>query len=129
VGRAPITFQISGRFNKTTGFLTQLNNARILSIMNRYGSRGVLALSEATPRDSGKTANSWYYTVGQKDGQYWIDFHNSNLIGTTPVAILIQYGHGTKNGGYVQGRDFINPSIGPIFDEIKDGIMKEVFKR
>lgn len=126
MGSAPITLSTSGRFNKTTAFLNRLKQNHILTILNRYGSRGVTALSAATPVHSGLAARSWYYTVGQQDGRYWIDFHNSDIEGGAPVVILIQYGHGTRNGGYVVGKDFINPAIAPIFEQIKSDVWKEV---
>lgn len=125
---APITFKTTGKFEKTTAYLNRLKQNQILAILNRYGSQGVAALSAATPTDSGLAARSWYYTVGQQTGRYWIDFHNNDLEGGAPVVILIQFGHGTRNGGYVQGRDFINPAIAPIFEAIKNDVWKEVSK-
>lgn len=124
--RGPITFQTSGRFKKTTAYLNKLKQNHILNILDKYGARGVAALKDATPIDSGLAARSWYYTVGQENGRYWIDFHNSDIEGGVPVVILIQYGHGTRNGGYVVGRDFINPAILPIFEQIKADVWKEV---
>lgn len=128
MGRAPITFKTTGKFTKTTAFLERLKQTRILSILDRYGSQGVAALSAATPIESGLAARSWYYTTGTQDGRYWIDFHNNDIEGGAPVVILIQYGHGTRNGGYVVGRDFINPAIAPIFEAIKNDVWKEVSK-
>lgn len=128
MGNAPITFTTTGKFTKTTAFLQRLKQTRILSILDQYGSRGVDALSAATPVDSGLAARSWYYTTGTQDGRYWIDFHNNDIEGGAPVVILIQFGHGTRNGGYVQGRDFINPAIAPIFEAIKNDVWKEVSK-
>lgn len=128
MGSAPITFKTTGKFTKTTAFLERLKQTRILSILDRYGSQGVAALSAATPIESGLAARSWYYTTGTQDGRYWIDFHNNDIEGGAPVVILIQYGHGTRNGGYVVGRDFINPAIAPIFEAIKNDVWKEVSK-
>lgn len=128
MARAPITFQTTGKFNKTTAYLNRLKQNHILTILERYGSRGVAALSAATPLDSGQAARSWYYTVGQQGGRYWIDFHNNDIEGGAPVVILIHFGHGTRNGGYVQGRDFINPALAPIFEAIKNDVWKEVSK-
>lgn len=125
---APITFKTTGKFDKTTAYLHKLKQNRILAILHQYGSRGVAALSAATPTDSGLASRSWYYTVGQQNGRYWIDFHNNDLEGGAPVVILIQFGHGTRNGGYVQGRDFINPVVAPIFEAIKNDVWKEVSK-
>ncbi len=126
MARSAITFSSSGHFEKTTAYLEKLRRMRVLNILNQYGSRGVAALQAATPVDTGLTQASWYYTTGQKDGQYWLDFHNRNLVGDTPVVILIQYGHGTRYGGYVPGRDFINPVIQPIFDQVKADVWKAV---
>lgn len=122
----PITLTSTGHFSKTTVFLNKLKQNHILSILERYGAQGVAALAAATPIDSGLAASSWYYTVGQSTNQYWIDFHNNDIEGSVPVVILIQYGHATRNGGYVQGRDFINPAIRPIFEQIKRDVWKEV---
>ncbi len=126
MGSSPITFSTTGNFSKTTRFLNKIKSTHILNILNKYGSRGVAALAQATPTDSGLASISWYYTVGSQDGQYWIDFHNNDIEGGAPVVILIQYGHGTRNGGYVVGRDFINPAIKPIFEQIKADVWKEV---
>lgn len=122
----PITFETYGKFNKTTAFLNKLKKNHIMEIMHKYGSQGVASLSSATPVDSGLAARSWYYTVGQQNGSYWIDFHNNDIEGGAPIVVLIQHGHGTRNGGYVQGRDFINPAIRPIFEQIKADVWKEV---
>jgi len=126
VGKALITFTTKGDFKKTTAYLNKLKQNHILSILNRYGAQGVAALQAATPVESGQTASSWYYTVGTRDKNYWLDFHNSDVAGGVPIVILLQYGHGTRNGGYVVGRDFINPAIRPIFDKIKADVWKEV---
>lgn len=126
MARAAITFKTTGKFPKTTAYLQKLNKMKMLEILNRYGAQGVAALSAATPVDTGATAASWYYTVGARNGQYWIDFHNRNMAGSTPVIILIHYGHATRNGGYVQGRDFINAVCQPIFDQILKDVQKEV---
>jgi len=128
VARAPITFKTSGKFKKSTALLNRLRKDHITKILHKYGSQGVAALSAATPRDSGLASISWYYTVGAQNGRYWIDFHNNDIEGGAPVVILIQYGHGTRNSGYVTGRDFINPAIRPIFDRIKADVWMEVSK-
>lgn len=128
MARAPITFKTTGKFTKTTAYLNRLKQNRILTILSRYGAQGVAALSAATPADSGLSGRSWYYTVGQENSRYWIDFHNSDIEGGAPVVILIQFGHGTRHGGYVVGRDFINPAIAPIFEAIKNDVWKEVSK-
>ena len=115
----------SGNLKKTDAFLKRLQKRDIYSDLDRYGKMGVSALSRATPVDSSLTANSWAYRVirGRRPG---IEWYNTNVVGGTPVAILIQYGHGTGTGGYVQGRDFINPAIRPIFNQISDDIWKKV---
>lgn len=128
MARAPITFKTSGKFDKTTAYLNRLKQTQILAIMNRYGAQGVAALAAATPTDTSLASRSWYYTVGTEKGRYWIDFHNNDIEGGAPVVILIHYGHGTRNGGYVQGRDFINPAVAPIFEAIKNDVWKEVSK-
>lgn len=94
--------------------------------LDRYGRAGVAALSSATPVESGVTANSWYYKIENRNGSIKIGFYNSNIQNGVPIAIILQYGHGTRNGGWVQGRDYINPSIQPIFDEIVNSAWKGV---
>jgi len=121
-----IKIRTLGDFKNTERFFnnskTQLPD-RIRSVFERYGQQGVEALSNYTPRDSGKTASSWSYEIYA----WGIAFNNSNILTSgTPLAILIQYGHGTKGGGYVQGIDYINPALRPIFDEIADSAWKEV---
>lgn len=115
----------SGDLKKTDAFLKRLQKRDIYSDLDRYGKMGVSALSRATPVDSSLTANSWAYRIirGRRPG---IEWYNTNVVGGTPVVILIQYGHGTGTGGYVQGRDFINPAIRPIFNQISDDIWKKV---
>ena len=127
MARDSISLTTSGNFNKTTAFLNKITKGNyILEILHRYGSRGVAALEQATPVDSGRAASSWYYTIGAQDGRYWIDFHNNDIEGGAPVVILINYGHATKNGGYVQPHPFINDAIQPIFEQIKNDVWKEV---
>lgn len=100
----------------------------VYDILDSAGQHGVLLLSAATPENTGETAHSWYYEIERKHGQYSLVFHNSHMAGGVPVAILIQYGHATRNGGFVQGRDFINPVIKPIFDKIAADVWKAVSK-
>jgi hypothetical protein len=116
----------SGSFNKTEDWLKKLARSDFYSKMDAYGRRGVMALSSATPVESGETAQSWYYEIVRKDGFTSIEWRNSHMAGPTPVAILLQYGHATGTGGYVQGRDFINPAIKPIMDEIAADVWKVV---
>ena len=96
--------------------------------LDRYGREGVAALASATPTDTGLTANSWYYEITNTDGVATIAFYNSNIQNGVPIAIILQYGHGTRNGGWVQGRDYINPAIQPIFDNIANNAWREVTK-
>ena len=123
-----ISFRQKGDFSKLTGFLEKAKEAVKISELDRYGREGVAALSSATPVDSGLTANSWYYEINHGNGSVTISFHNSNIQNGVPIAIILQYGHGTRNGGWVQGRDYINPAIRPIFNKIADDAWKEVTK-
>ena len=124
-----IKFKHQGDFSKTEKYFKNLKNGSYLKDLDKYGQRGVAALASATPVDSGKTANSWYYEITNKNGSVKISFHNSNIQNGVPIAVILQYGHGTRNGGWVQGRDYINPSIQPIFDEIVNNAWKEVTKK
>lgn len=117
-----------GDFKKLTSYLTKLENPIPVSILEKYGQRGVQALSEATPKDTGKTAKSWTYKIEQTKGRSSLVFSNNNINDGVPIAIVLQYGHGTRNGGWVEGRDYINPAIRPIFDELADESWKEVTK-
>lgn len=117
-----------GDFSKTERFFNRVKNGVTNnSTFRKYGERGVAALAEATPVDSGLTASSWYYEIEKTDAGVKIVFRNSNIQnGWAPIAILLQYGHATRNGGYVQGRDYINPAIQPIFDKLANDAWKEV---
>lgn len=121
-----ITFRQKGDFSKTTRYLERLRNAIRLGILDKYGRAGVAALSSATPVESGETAGAWSYRVTHGASTASIEFYNSNIEGGFPVAIMLQYGHGTGTGGYVQGRDYINPAIQPVFDQIVESVWKEV---
>ena len=121
-----ITFRHKGDFSKTTKFLEGLKNPSINSVLEKYGRAGVAALASATPVDSGLTSSSWYYEIRNQNGAYYIDFCNSNINDGVPIAVILQYGHGTGNGGWVEGRDYINPAIQPIFDKIADEAWREV---
>lgn len=123
-----ITITEKGSFKNTERYLKRLKTSTLITVLNKYGNLGVTALSGATPVDSGATASSWYYTIVQRKGYYSIRWHNRNERNGIPIAVLIQYGHGTRNGGYVQGRDFIMPAIRPIFDQIAAEAWKEVTK-
>ena len=123
-----ISFRQKGDFSKLTRFLERAKETVRLGDLDKYGRDGVAALASATPVDSGLTANSWYYKITRINGSVTISFHNSNVQNGVPIAIILQYGHGTRNGGWVQGRDYINPAIQPIFDSIVDSAWKEVTK-
>ena len=123
-----ISFRQKGDFSKLTSFLERAKESVKIGDLDKYGREGVAALSSATPIDSGKTANSWNYEITNKNGSVTISFNNSNIQNGVPIAIILQYGHGTKNGGWVQGRDYINPAIQPVFDEIVNKAWREVTK-
>lgn len=123
-----VKFRQKGDFSKTIRYLKKVDTNINLIDLNRYGQEGVKALSSATPIDSGLTAQSWYYLIESRDGIHKISFNNSNIQNGVPIAIILQYGHGTRNGGWVQGRDYINPAIQPIFDKIANDAWREVTK-
>ncbi len=123
-----VTFRQKGDFSKLTNFLERAKETVKLGDLNKFGREGVSALSAATPVDSGLTSDSWYYKITHGKGSVSISFHNSNIQNGVPIAIILQYGHATKNGGWVQGRDYINPAIQPIFDKITENAWKEVTK-
>lgn len=118
----------SGSFAKTQDFLRRMQRRQQFQALHKYGALGVTALQEATPVESSETANSWYYEIVDKPGYFAIHWLNSNVEepGTIPVAVLIQYGHATGNGGLVQGVDYINPALKPIFDQMAIDMWKEV---
>ena len=122
------TFRQKGDFSKRTRYLERVKEVVKLGDLDKYGRAGVAALASATPVDTGLTASSWYYEISNKNGSAMISFHNSNIQNGVPIAIILQYGHGTRNGGWVEGRDYINPAIRPIFDRIADDAWKEVTK-
>jgi hypothetical protein len=123
-----ISFRQKGDFSKLTRFLEKSKEAVRLGDLDKYGREGVAALASATPVDSGETANSWYYKIVNRNGTATITFYNSNIQNGVPIAIILQYGHGTGTGGWVQGRDYINPAIQPIFDQIANNAWREVTK-
>ena len=123
-----ITFRHKGDFSKLTSFLEKAKKVVKASDLDKYGREGVAALASATPIDTGLTASSWYYEIEHKQGSAMINFYNSNVQNGVPIAIILQYGHGTGTGGWVEGRDYINPAIQPIFDKIADEAWREVTK-
>lgn len=121
-----ITIESKGSFKKTESFLKTVSSRSIYKDLDRFGRAGVSALESSTPEESGLTATSWDYEITSSRGSYSIIWTNDNLVDGVPVAILLQYGHGTGTGGYVQGKDFINPAIKPIFDQIAQDVWKVV---
>ena len=121
-----ISFRQKGDFSKANSFLEKIKETVNAGDLNKYGQEGVNALSSATPVDTGTTANSWYYEINRTKGQVSIVWKNSNIKDGVPIAVIIQYGHGTGTGGYIEGRDYINPAMRPIFEHIADSVCKEV---
>lgn len=115
-----------GSFQKTESFLKKASKINYRSILEKYAKEGVRALERATPVDTGLTARSWDYEISVTRSGYSISWTNSNVVDGVPIAIILQYGHGTRNGGYVQGINYINPAIRPIFDKIQEELWKEV---
>ena len=117
----------SGSFNNIENFLKKNKKINFDHYLQTFGQVGVEALAKATPKDTGLTSESWYYEIEKKDGLIKISWHNSNVVDDWyNVAIGIQYGHGTANGTYVQGIDYINPAMQSIFDEFAQAIWEEV---
>lgn len=123
-----ISFKHKGDFSKVNRYLAKTKEAVKIKDLDRFGKEGVAALASATPVDSGLTASSWYYEIERKNGSISITFNNSNIQNGVPIAIILQLGHGTNNGGWVQGRDYINPAIQPVFDRILNDAWEEVTK-
>lgn len=123
-----ISFKHKGDFSKLNRYLVQAKKTVKARDLDKFGKEGVAVLASATPVDSGLTASSWYYEIIIKEGSTKITFNNSNIQNGVPIAIILQYGHATRNGGWVEGRDYINPAIQPLFDKIADQAWKEVTK-
>lgn len=121
-----VMFRQKGDFRRTSDFLKRANRLNLDVILNQYGQEGVEALRAATPKDTGTTANSWSYVVHKGTGSITITWSNSNIVDGVPIAVILQYGHGTRNGGYVQGTDYINPAMKLIFDKIAQRAWEEV---
>lgn len=121
-----ITVKSTGSFKRTLSWLQRMQRLNAAGVFARYGQAGVTALASATPVESGETSQSWYYEIDIKPGLLSIIWKNRHVEDGVPIAILLQYGHGTGTGGYVQGRDYINPAMRPIFDRIEAEFMKEV---
>jgi hypothetical protein len=121
-----ISLSASGSTSKTSAFLKAMQSQSLISDLHGLAERGVVALSQATPKDSSLTANSWGYEIDQSNGGIKITWFNTNSEDGVNVAVILQYGHGTGTGGYVAGRDYINPAIKPVMDEIADTVWKKV---
>ena len=121
-----ISFSSKGDFSKTIKFLNKVKNVKINNILSKYGEIGVNALSQATPKDSGVTSRSWNYKIEVNNDNASIVWYNTNVVKGVNIAVILQYGHGTRNGGWVEGRDYINPAMKPVFDKIADQVWKEV---
>lgn len=121
-----ITFTQKGDFSKTVKFFDFLKRRKYLKVLNRYGTEGVNALASATPKDSGDTAGSWSYEIVEEGDHISVWFKNSNVNKGVNIAIILQFGHGTRNGGYVYGRDYINPAIRPLLDDMAEAAWREV---
>ena len=123
-----ISFRQKGDFSKLTNYLERMKEVVKIGDLDKYGREGVAALESATPVESGLTARSWYYEIKHENGSAMITFKNSNIQNGVSIAVILQYGHGTGTGGWVQGRDYINPAIQPIFDKIAENAWREVTK-
>jgi hypothetical protein len=123
-----IEFTQKGDFSTVERYLRRLKTLELNAILTKYATLGQNALSNATPVESGETAASWYYSIVQRPGYFSIRWHNRHVEDGVPIAVILQYGHGTGTGGYVQGRDYIMPAIRPIFDQIADEAWREVTK-
>lgn len=121
-----IVIKHKGGFENTEKFLKRMSKTEIYRCLDKYGQQGVDALSSATPIKTGLTAESWNYEIRKSKGSFSIVWTNSNVVNGVPIAIILEYGHGTGTGGYVQGRNFINPAIQPIFDRMAEEVWKEV---
>lgn len=121
-----ITAKSYGSFDKTTKFLKFMESERIFTVLDHYGRMGVDALSRSTPRDTGRAASSWGYEVEHKPGRHVIYWFNNDVEGGVNIAVIIQYGHGTGTGGYVEGINYINPAMQPVFDNILEDIWRQV---
>lgn len=121
-----ISFRQKGDFSKLNKYFERLRETAKIGALDKYGRAGVAALASATPTETGLTASSWYYEIKRQNGSVSIEFKNSNVNKGVPIAIILQYGHGTGTGGWVEGRDYINPAIQPIFDQLTADAWKEV---
>lgn len=121
-----ITIKQSGSFKNTFAFFNKVSKMNTEKILKKYGEIGVQELQKATPKDTGYTASCWGYKIVKNKDGYSIVWTNSNVVNGIPIAVIIQYGHATRNGGYVQGVDYINPALKPIFEKLSNDVWKEV---
>ena len=124
-----ISLTSKGDFRKTEKFMKNARTKKLMSILKQYGEEGVAALMVATPLDTGRTASSWRYEIKVENNCIRLIFHNDNIQNGVPIAIILQYGHGTGTGGWVEGRDYINPAIQPVFDKIAKSAWKEAINK
>jgi hypothetical protein len=124
-----ISVSSKGNWEKTTKLLERTSKQSIkMDVLRQYGELGVQSLAINTPVDTGETATSWYYTISNQNGKWKISFMNSNIVNGVPIAIILQYGHATRNGGWVEGRDYINPALRPIFDGMANKAWNEAIE-
>lgn len=123
-----MTFKQQGDFKKLSSFLERMKKPLKKTTLDKYGKEGVKALMAATPVDTGLTASLWHYDINMSKDSSSISFYNDNIDNSVPIAIILNYGHGTRNGGYVKGRNYINPAIQPIFDKLAQEAWKEVIR-
>ena len=121
-----IKFTAKGDFKKTSDFLKAMKERKQYKVLEKYAQKGVDALREATPKRTGLTSESWSYEIKQDSKSFTISWLNTNFHEGVPIALILQFGHGLKQGGYIKGRDYINPAMQPIFDELADMVWKEV---
>jgi len=123
-----VTFRQRGDFSRTEKFLRKARTAIKFRNLDKYAEAGLAALQSATPYDTGETARSWYYEIKRTDTSVSVVYKNSNIQNGIQIAIILQYGHGTGTGGYVEGRDYINPALRPVFDKLADDAWEEVIE-
>lgn len=121
-----ISFKQKGDFSKLNRYFEKVKEAAKVGVLDKYGKAGVAALASATPTETGQTAASWTYSIKRAGSYVSIEFYNSNINKGVNIALILQYGHGTGTGGWVEGRDYINPAIQPIFDQLAEEAWKEV---
>lgn len=119
-------FTTTGDWRRTTSYLAKMSKLDVGKELAAFGQIGVNALAAATPKRSGRTAGSWYYKIAGSGDTWFISWYNSNVNEGVPIAVIIQYGHGTGSGAYIQGRDYVNPAMRPVFDAITASVWKVV---